>query len=325
MKKRASQFIELGLRTLNIELQAIEDLRASFDDQFALACQLMLRCKGRIIVAGMGKSGHIARKIAATLASTGTPSFFVHAAEAGHGDMGMITPKDLVLMISHSGKTQELVQLIPLVRRLGIPLLAMSGNPNSTLAKEADIHLLIKIDQEACPLDLAPTSSTTATLVMGDALAIALLEARGFTADEFAFSHPSGSLGKKLLLRVNDIMHSGDALPRVKEEVNLSAALIEMTEKKLGMTTILTKDGKLSGIFTDGDLRRWLDRGINVHKTKMKEVMTTEFHLIRNSALASEALELMQRNKINALPVIDDQGELVGAFNMHDLLKAGIF
>ena len=325
MKKRASQFIELGLRTLNIELQAIEDLRASFDDQFALACQLMLRCKGRIIVAGMGKSGHIARKIAATLASTGTPSFFVHAAEAGHGDMGMITTKDLVLMISHSGKTQELVQLIPLVRRLGIPLLAMSGNPNSTLAKEADIHLLIKIDQEACPLDLAPTSSTTATLVMGDALAIALLEARGFTADEFAFSHPSGSLGKKLLLRVNDIMHSGDALPRVKEEVNLSAALIEMTEKKLGMTTILTKDGKLSGIFTDGDLRRWLDRGINVHKTKMKEVMTTEFHLIRSSALASEALELMQRNKINALPVIDDQGELVGAFNMHDLLKAGLF
>jgi len=325
MKKRTSQFIELGLRTLNIELQAIEDLRASFDDQFALACQLMLKCKGRIIVAGMGKSGHIARKIAATLASTGTPSFFVHAAEAGHGDMGMITTKDLVLMISHSGKTQELVQLIPLVKRLGIPLLAMSGNPKSTLAKEADIHLLIKIEQEACPLDLAPTSSTTAALVMGDALAIALLEARGFTADEFAFSHPSGSLGKKLLLRVNDIMHSGSALPKVKEEVNLSAALIEMTEKKLGMTTILTKDGKLSGIFTDGDLRRWLDRGINVHKTKMKEVMTTEFHRIRNSALASEALELMQRNKINALPVIDDQGELVGAFNMHDLLKAGIF
>lgn len=325
MSKASPPFIELGLRTLNIELRAIEDLRASFDDNFVAACQHMLRCKGRIIVAGMGKSGHIARKIAATLASTGTPSFFVHAAEAGHGDMGMITAKDLVLMISHSGKTQELVQLIPLVKRLGIPLLAMSGNANSILAREADIHLLIKIAQEACPLDLAPTSSTTAALVMGDALAIALLEARGFTADDFAFSHPSGSLGKKLLLRVGDIMHSGDALPQVTEEVNLSAALIEMTEKKLGMTTVLNKDGKLSGIFTDGDLRRWLDRGIDVHKTKMKEVMTTRFHRIRNAALASEALELMQRNKINALPVVDEQGDLIGAFNMHDLLRAGVF
>ena len=310
---------------MDMELQAIAELRNSFDENFVAACRSMLKCKGHIIVAGMGKSGHIARKIAATLASTGTLSFFVHAGEAGHGDMGMITKKDLILMISHSGKTQELIQLIPLIKRLGAPLIAMTGNPASVLAKEAGIHLHIRIKQEACPLDLAPTSSTTAALVMGDALAIALLEARGFTADDFAFSHPSGSLGKKLLLRVSDIMHKEDALPQVDRRVNLSQALIEITQKKLGMTTVLDEKGRLAGIFTDGDLRRWLDNGIDVHSTSMEEVMTKEFHTIRANALASAALELMQRNKINALPVVDEKGKLIGAFNMHDLLRAGVF
>lgn len=323
--KKERTFINVGLRTLDMELQAIEGLRNSFNETFIAACRILLKCKGRVIVTGMGKSGHIARKIAATFSSTGTPSFFVHPAEAGHGDMGMITARDVMLMLSHSGKTSELTQLMPLVKRLGIPLIGMTGNVASLLAKTADIHLLIRIKKEACPLDLAPTSSTTAALVMGDALAIALLEARGFTADDFAFSHPSGSLGKRLLLRVNDIMHSDNNLPQVKQNVFLATALLEITEKKLGMTTVLNKSGELVGIFTDGDLRRSLDQGIDVHRVKMTEVMTTNFHTIEASALAVEALELMQRFKINALPVMDKNNQLVGAFNMHDLLRTGVF
>ena len=325
LSKKEKTFITVGLRTLDMEIQAVQGLRDSINDDFIAACRTLLKCKGRIIVIGMGKSGHIARKIAATFASTGAPSFFVHPAEAGHGDMGMITTQDVVLMLSHSGKTAELAQLIPLVKRLGIPLIGMTGNPSSLLAKEADIHLFIKVKQEACPLDLAPTSSTTAALVMGDALAIALLEARGFTADDFAFSHPSGSLGKKLLLRVGDIMHTDKNLPQVKQEVFVSTALLEMTEKKLGMTAVLNRAGDLVGIFTDGDLRRWLDKGVDVHKIRMTQVMTKDFHTIDKNALAVEALELMQRLKINALPVTDKNGTLVGAFNMHDLLRTGVF
>ncbi len=319
-----SDLINIGKRSVEMEQGAVQEMLSRIDENFALACRTLLACKGRIVVIGIGKSGHIARKIASTFASTGSPSFFVHSAEAGHGDMGMITEKDVAIMISYSGKSEELVRLLPIVKRMGIKMIAMTGSATSPLAKAADIHISVKISKEACPLNLAPTSSTTATLVMGDAMAIAMLEARGFTADDFAFSHPSGALGRKLLLRVSDVMHSGKDIPMVNRTVKIAKALHEMTSKRLGMTTIVDEQKQLVGIFTDGDLRRCLDKRLDVHQKSVGEVMTTKFQTVRGTALAAEALKLMDSNKINALPVVDEDNKLIGAMNMHDLLKSGV-
>ena len=313
-----------ALRAIRIEREAIETLEDRINGSFTKACDVIMACKGRVVVTGMGKSGHIGSKIAATLASTGTPSFFVHPGEASHGDMGMITPQDVVIAISNSGSTSEVVTILPLIKRMGAPLISMTGNPDSVLAKEAIANLDVSVAIEACPLGLAPTSSTTATLVMGDALAVALLEARGFSAEDFAFSHPGGSLGRRLLLRVSDIMHSGDQIPRVLEDTTLSGALLEITRKGLGMTTIVSPTGELTGIFTDGDLRRTLDKSADVHKTVIRDVMTRNGKTIQADHLAAEALNIMEEMKINALPVTDDHGNLVGAINMHDLLRAGV-
>ncbi len=285
----------------------------------------MLRCRGRIVVLGMGKSGHIGGKIAATLASTGSPAFFVHPGEASHGDLGMITAKDVVLALSNSGETDELLTIVPLIKRLGVPLIAMTGNARSRLAAQASVHLDVSVPREACPLGLAPTSSTTATLVMGDALAIALLEARGFTADDFARTHPGGRLGRRLLIHVQDIMHTGEAVPRVSAEAGLSEALVEMSRKGLGMTTVVDPDNRVVGIFTDGDLRRLLDHGpVDVQRLGIAEVMVRGCLSTEPERLAAEALQLMDSRRINALPVVDAAGRLTGALNMHDLLRAGV-
>jgi arabinose-5-phosphate isomerase len=307
-----------------VETQAIAALAEQINEQFVLACKLMFACKGRVVVTGMGKSGHIAGKIAATLASTGTPAFFVHSGEASHGDLGMITAQDVVLALSNSGETEEVITLLPIIKRLGVPLIAMTGNPVSTLAKFATAHINVAVEQEACPLGLAPTSSTTAALVMGDALAVSLLEARGFTRDDFALSHPGGSLGKRLLLRVSDMMHIGEQIPSVQESAFISDALLEMTEKKLGMTAIVNAQGQVSGIFTDGDLRRMLSKNLNIHTTSIMEVMTSQCAVITADILAAEAMQIMERKKINALIVVDDAQRAVGALNMHDLIRAGI-
>ena len=312
-------------RVIDIEADAIRGLSARIDSTFFRACALMLDCTGRIVVSGMGKSGHIANKIAATLASTGTPAFFVHPAEASHGDLGMITDKDVVLALSNSGETDELLAVLPLIKRQGIPLIAMSGNPNSSLARIADVHLDVSVPVEACPLNLAPTSSTTATLVMGDALSIALLEARGFTADDFARSHPAGSLGRKLLLRISDIMHTGDQVPSVFSGASVSAALIEMTRKGLGLTAVVDDTQRLLGVFTDGDLRRTLDDAeIELRGTPVDAIMTTRAKTITSDKLAVEAARLMEDFKIHALLVVDNSGKLVGALNIHDLLRARV-
>ena len=312
-------------RVIDIEADAIRGLSARIDSNFFRACALMLDCTGRIVVSGMGKSGHIANKIAATLASTGTPAFFVHPAEASHGDLGMITEKDVVLALSNSGETDELLAVLPLIKRQGIPLIAMSGNPNSSLARIADVHLDVSVPVEACPLNLAPTSSTTATLVMGDALAIALLEARGFTADDFARSHPAGSLGRKLLLRISDIMHTGDQVPSVFSGASVSDALIEMTRKGLGLTAVVDQNQQLLGVFTDGDLRRTLDDAeIELRGTAVDAIMTTRAKTITSDKLAVEAARLMEDFKIHALLVVDNTGKLVGALNIHDLLRARV-
>ncbi len=320
----AEQLITLGKAVINTETQAVADLLPRIDGNFARACAFMLHCKGRIVVTGMGKSGHIGNKIAATLASTGTPSFFVHPGEASHGDLGMITSQDVVLAMSNSGETGELITIVPIIKRLGVPLISMTGNQQSTLATEADVALDISVTQEACPLGLAPTASTTATLAMGDALAVALLKARGFTEEDFARSHPGGSLGRRLLVHVNDIMHKGDEVPRVNVNDSLSDALMEMTRKSLGMTAIVDDSGKLLGIFTDGDLRRTLDQGIEIHKARVNEVMHSNCVRTSPQKLAAEALQVMQERKINALLVIDDNDQLVGALNMHDMLRAGV-
>ncbi|MTI14842.1 KpsF/GutQ family sugar-phosphate isomerase [Sansalvadorimonas verongulae] len=320
----AEEFIASGRRTVNIEQQAVMALQDRINHDFAKACELILNCRGRVVVTGMGKSGHIGNKMAATFASTGTPSFFVHPGEAAHGDMGMITANDVVIALSNSGGSSEVVTLIPLFKRLGIPMIAMTGNPGSVLATSAEVHLNTGVEQEACPLDLAPTSSTTATLVMGDSLAIALLEARGFTAEDFAFSHPGGSLGRRLLLKVSDLMHSGDRLPVVEEGTALRTALLEVTSKGLGMTAITDNSRRLRGIFTDGDLRRTLDNGINPLTTNVEEVMTANCVTIQPNILAAEALKVMEDHNINALICIDDDNRPVGAINMHDLLKAGV-
>lgn len=317
-------FVQSGKRTITIERDAVTELEQRIDGAFANACELLLACKGRVIVTGMGKSGHIGRKIAATLASTGTPAFFVHPGEASHGDLGMITADDVVIAISSSGGSPEIVSLLPLLKRKKLKLIAMVGRNNSTLAQVADVVLDISIAAEACPLDLAPTSSTTVTLVMGDALAIALLEARGFTAEDFAHSHPGGILGRKLLLRVEDVMHAGSEVPRVRPDTPLLAALAEMTEKGFGMTTVVDGFGQLLGIFTDGDLRRCIDRREDVNRAVMKDVMTPSPRTIRRDSLAAEALNRMETFKITALIVEDENGSPTGVLHMHDLLRAGL-
>ncbi|MBQ4832783.1 KpsF/GutQ family sugar-phosphate isomerase [Pseudoalteromonas sp. MMG010] len=317
-------FIKQGLRVLAIEQQALSDIAQYINDDFNHACQLMYQCTGRIVVIGMGKSGHIGNKIAATLASTGSPAFFVHPGEASHGDLGMITEHDVVMLISNSGETSEVLNIIPVLKRIGAKIVAMTGNTNSTMATFSDVHICIKVEKEACPLGLAPTASTTATLVMGDALAVALLEARGFTANDFALSHPGGSLGKRLLLSINDIMHSGDRTPIITLAQTIKDALIEMSAKGLGMTAIVDEKQQLAGLFTDGDLRRILEQRVDIHSTLISEVMTTKCTTVPAHILAAEALNIMEQKSINGLIVINEQNQPIGALNMQDLLKAGV-
>lgn len=314
----------LAKAVIDTEIEAIQALHERINEDFMRACEFMLNCQGRVVVIGMGKSGHIGSKVAATLASTGTPAFFVHPGEASHGDLGMITDKDVVLALSNSGETSEILTILPLIKRLGIPFIAMTGRPESTLATCATAHIDVSVAREACPLGLAPTSSTTAALVMGDALAVALLETRGFTAEDFARSHPGGLLGRRLLLRVSDIMHTGDAIPEINEHALISEALIEMTNKGLGMTAVVDEKQHILGVFTDGDLRRVLSQEINIHTEKLSDYMTRQCKTGSAEMLAAEALELMQRFKINALLIVDKQQQLCGAINMHDLLRAGV-
>ena len=318
------ELIMLAREVLDIESRAVDKLRSRLDSRFADACRLCVDTSGRVVVTGIGKSGHISSKIAATLASTGTPAFFMHPAEASHGDLGMITNQDLLLAVSYSGETDEVVTILPLVKRMGAKLISMTGNPNSTLAKAADVHLDVAVDEEACPLNLAPTASTTAMLAMGDALAVALLKNRGFTAEDFARSHPSGSLGKRLLLRVADVMHSDADVPAVGPDVRLRDGLIEMTEKGLGMTAIVDEQNRILGIFTDGDLRRALDTGVDVHETRMRDVMHTNCKTTRADTLAAAAVHQLEENKITGLLVADEDNRLIGALNIHDLFRAGI-
>jgi arabinose-5-phosphate isomerase len=314
-----------ALVVINTEAHAIEVLKDRIDDAFLHACQLMFECPGRVVVSGMGKSGHIARKIAATLASTGTPAFFVHPGEASHGDLGMITQKDVVLALSNSGETDELLTILPVIKRQGMPLIVMTGNPNSSLAAMGDVHLDVSVPAEACPLGLAPTASTTAALVMGDALAIALLEARGFTDEDFARSHPAGSLGRRLLLHISDIMHTGEQIPCIGAEASLSAALMEMTRKGLGMTAIVDAQQRLLGVFTDGDLRRAVDnQNVDLRTTPVTALMTAQAKTIAGDKLAIEAARLMEAHKIHALLVVDADNRVVGALNIHDLLRARV-
>jgi len=319
-----SRVVAAGRRALSIEADAVSALAGRLGDEFAAACQVLLGCRGRVVVTGMGKSGHVAGKIAATLASTGTPAFFLHPAEASHGDLGMITRDDVVLALSNSGETAEILTILPLIKRMGVPLVAMTGSPGSTLARESEVHLDVRVPAEACPLNLAPTASTTASLAMGDALAVALLETRGFTQEDFARSHPGGALGRRLLLRVEDVMRRGDALPRVTGGTTLSGGLLEMSRKGLGLTAIVDDAGHVLGIFTDGDLRRALDRQIDVHTTHMSEVMTRGCRTIAPGELAAEAVRLMEQHRITGLLVVDPEGRLVGALNVHDLLRAGV-
>jgi arabinose-5-phosphate isomerase len=316
---------ELALAVIDTEARAITGLADEINQPtFIQACHLMLACKGRVVVTGMGKSGHIAGKIAATLASTGTPAFFVHPGEASHGDLGMITTADVVLALSNSGETHEIVIILPLIKRLNVPLITLTGNRDSTLSLAATANINVHVAREACPLGLAPTASTTASLAMGDALAIALLESRGFTEEDFARSHPGGTLGRRLLLLIDDLMHTGDAIPRVELTTSLSDALLEMTRKGLGMTAVIDTQGKLAGIFTDGDLRRTIDLKVDLNKAFISEVMTADCKTIHPGMLAAEALQIMDSTKINALPVVNENNELVGALNMHDLLRAGV-
>ncbi|KRT53734.1 KpsF/GutQ family sugar-phosphate isomerase [endosymbiont of Ridgeia piscesae] len=323
-REDAEKLRQLALAVIETEADAVTALAGRIDTAFERACTFILDCRGRVVVTGMGKSGHIGSKIAATLASTGSPAFFVHPGEASHGDLGMITPQDVVLALSNSGETGELLTILPLIKRLGAPLIAMTGNPGSTLAREANVHLDVGVDKEACPLGLAPTASTTVALVMGDALAVALLETRGFTAEDFALSHPGGSLGRRLLLHVGDIMHRDQAIPKVAANASLQQALIEMSEKGLGMTAVVDTEQRLIGIFTDGDLRRTLNRPLNIRDTLVSEVMTPHGATVPAEMLAAEALQIMDEKKINGFFVVDAAARLIGAFNMHDLLRAGV-
>ena len=316
--------LALARQVLDIEADALRALSTRLDAGFADAVQLILACRGRVVVSGMGKSGHVGSKIAATLASTGTPAFFMHPGEASHGDLGMIAPEDVVLALSNSGESNEIVSIVPLIKRRGAKLIAMTGNPGSTMAREADVHLNAAVDKEACPLNLAPTASTTAALALGDALAVALLDARGFSADDFARTHPGGSLGRRLLVHVRDVMHAGEDLPKVDRDASLKAALFEMTQKGLGMTAVVEADGKVAGLFTDGDLRRALEHTIDLQQAKIADLMTRNPKTIRADELAVAAVEKMDTLKINGLLVVDTDHILVGALNMHDLLKAGV-
>ena len=319
----STNYIDSAKRTIETELQGIAQLLVNLDDQFSDACNLLLGCKGRIIVSGIGKSGHIGKKMAATFASTGSPAFFVHPAEASHGDLGMISHDDVVITISNSGNSAEIMVMIPVLKRIGCKIIAITGNPQSSMAELADCHLNIMVPKEACPLGLAPTTSTTATLVMGDALAVSLLEARGFTAEDFAVSHPSGALGRKLLLKVADLMHSDEQLPAVSANTSLKLALLEMSSKSLGMTTVLDGDNHLVGVFTDGDLRRIIDKP-NFDNLTVGDVMSTQPKTISPNALAVDAVNIMQDNQILALVVNNDDDQVVGIIHMHDLLRAGI-
>jgi arabinose-5-phosphate isomerase len=319
-----AKLCQLAQAVIRIEADAITALSQQINHNFVIACQLIIACQGRIVVIGMGKSGHIAGKIAATLASTGTPAFFVHPAEACHGDLGMIIPQDVVLVLSNSGETSEILTLLPLIKRLNVPLIAMSGNLNSTLANFASVHLDVTVTEEACPLGLAPTASTTAMLVMGDALAVALLESNGFTRNDFAFSHPSGRLGKRLLLRVADLMHTGKAIPQVNADALITNALTEMTAKKLGMTAIINHHQQILGVFTDGDIRRMLGKAVDLTTTRITEVMTQQCIVIEADILAAEAMQVMEKKQINTLLVINKAKQLIGALNMHDLIHSGI-
>lgn len=314
----------LALAVLAIEAEAVSALATRIDTRFLTACEHILACRGRVVVTGMGKSGHIGGKLAATLASTGTPAFFVHPGEASHGDLGMITREDAVIALSNSGETDELLTILPIIRRLGVPLIAMTGNPESRLAREATVNLDVSVDREACPLGLAPTSSTTAALAMGDALAVAVLDARGFTADDFARSHPGGRLGRRLLIHVGDIMRTGEAIPCIQAGAPLRDALVEISRKGLGMVVICNDIHEIEGVFTDGDLRRTLDRGLDIHRLTIGDVMTASGFTARPEWLAVQALQTMESHRINALPVVDDNLRLVGALNMHDLLRAGV-
>jgi arabinose-5-phosphate isomerase len=320
----ANKLKALARGVLEIETQALTNLLPRIDDSFVRACEYMLACEGRIVVIGMGKSGHIGGKIASTLASTGSPAFFVHPAEASHGDLGMITWKDVVLAISNSGETGEILTILPLIKRLGVALIAFTGNPQSTLALAATVHIDVGVEQEACPLGLAPTASTTATLAMGDALAVALLESRGFTSEDFARAHPGGSLGRRLLLLIDDVMHTSDRIPTNAPDDLLEAALVEMTRKGLGMTIVTDQSKRVLGVFTDGDLRRALDHRLDVHTSRISTVMTHNCKTVCCGILAAEALRVMEDHKINALPVVNEAGHLVGALNTHDLLRAGV-
>jgi len=315
---------KLARAVISTEAAAVSNLASRIDESFVAACQLIIDCRGRIVVLGMGKSGHIAGKIAATLASTGTPAFFVHPGEASHGDLGMITEDDVVLLLSNSGETDEVKQILPILKRLGIGLIAMTGKVGSTLANHADIHLNVTVDTEACPLGLAPTSSTTAALVMGDALAVSLLESRGFTAEDFARSHPAGQLGKRLLVHVQDIMHSGDEMPVVGQQASVSETIVEMTNKRLGMVAITDAEMKVLGVFTDGDLRRIMAQELDPHKTAIGDVMTVNGKTIQGQALAAEAVKMLQQYKIQGLLVVDDDRQLQGVLNFNDLLQAGV-
>jgi arabinose-5-phosphate isomerase len=313
-----------GKRALATEIRGLAALESRIDASFAAACRLCLDCRGRVVVTGMGKSGHVGGKIAATLASTGTPAFFLHPAEASHGDLGMITRDDVVLALSNSGETPELLALLGPIARLGVPLIALTGNPASTLAREARVHLDVGVAEEACPLNLAPTASTTATLAMGDALAVALLEARGFTAEDFARSHPGGALGRRLLLHVSDVMRSGDAVPRVGLDTTMADGLLEISRKGLGMTVVVDAAGLAIGVYTDGDLRRSLDHRVDIHAARMRDIMTHPCKTIGPGELAAEAVHLMEKYRITSLPVVNEAGVLVGALNVHDLLRSGV-
>jgi arabinose-5-phosphate isomerase len=320
----SAQALELARRVLAIEADAVRALAARLDERFLAAVSLILACKGRVIVSGIGKSGHIARKVASTMASTGTPAYFVHPAEASHGDLGMVQPEDVFLGISYSGESDELLNIVPLIKRRGAKLIAMTGNAASTLAREADVHLDGGVAQEACPLNLAPTASTTAALALGDALAVALLDARGFTSDDFARSHPGGALGRKLLTHVRDIMRSGNAIPAVPQDATLAEAILEITRKGMGMTAVIDGERRVVGVFTDGDLRRTMERDADLRGKMIAELMTRNPRTVRPEALAVEAVETMERCKTTQLPVVDAEGRLAGALNIHDLFRARV-
>ena len=317
-------FIQSARQVIDIELSAIEQLKNNLDETFNQACEIILNNHGKVVVSGMGKSGHIGNKMAATFASTGTPSFFMHPGEASHGDLGMLSSGDVFIAISNSGESSELITLLPVVKRLGVKIIAITGNPQSSLARQANIHLLVQVEKEACSLNLAPTASTTATLVLGDALAIALLDARGFTSEQFALSHPGGALGRKLLLTINSLMHKGNQLPLVNQNSSVAEALVEMSSKGLGMTGVHNENGQFVGIFTDGDLRRILDHDVQIKETRIVEVMTKDCITVKQTMMAAELLHIMEQKRINGVFVLNDEDHPIGAINMHDLLRAGV-